>query len=359
MAKKKPVKKATKKKATKKKILPSDFTAPRRPDADRRVRQAVRIARVMKVLELIQSRGRWTRKDIAAELEVSIRTVYRDLDVLRLLGVPYYDEGDKNFLRVRSDYRFPILPLNQEELLGLSLATVLTKSTGLNITAGAKPTIRKIAEYSNEETHELIDDAMRLMSVFNLKMADHSEHHEAIKNVQLALIQGKKIAGEYESPYEKSSRQLTIHPYRFCLIKRAWYVIGNIEGEQETKTFRVARFKTLRMLNQQATVPENFDIHDHFGNAWAVYRGEPSFEVELRFEPQAARVVTETIWHHTQKSKWHKDGSVTLTFQVDGLEEILHWILTWTGKVTIQKPEELRANFRKTLDAGIKMNSNS
>ena len=72
------------------KSLPPDSTVPRRPDADRRVRQADRIARVLRVLELIQSRGRWTRKAIAEELEVSIRTVYRDLDVLRFLGVPYY-----------------------------------------------------------------------------------------------------------------------------------------------------------------------------------------------------------------------------------------------------------------------------
>ena len=354
MAKKK--KKKAVKKATKK-SLPPDSTVPRRPDADRRIRQADRIARVLRVLELIQSRGRWTRKAIAEELEVSIRTVYRDLDVLRFLGVPYYDEGEQNFIRVRTDYRFPILPLNQEEILGLSLASLLTHSDGLNITAGAKPTIRKIAEYSNEETQELIDDAMRLMSVFDLKIADHSQHHEAIKTVQLALIQGKQIAGMYESPYEAKPCKLTIHPYRFCLIKRAWYIIGKIEGEQETKTFRVARFKTLQMLNQQATVPENFDLHEHFGNAWAVYRGNASYNVELRFEPEAAKVVTETIWHHTQKSTWHKDGSVTLTFQVDGLEEILHWILTWTGKVTIVEPGELRSRFRETLEAGIKMNS--
>ncbi len=70
-----------------------------RPDRDRRVRQADRLARILRVLELIQSRGRWTTRAIADEIECSERTVYRDLDVLRFAGIPYYREGDQQFKR--------------------------------------------------------------------------------------------------------------------------------------------------------------------------------------------------------------------------------------------------------------------
>ncbi len=122
-----------------------------------------------------------------------------------------------------------------------------------------------------------------------------------------------------QSPYEPRPVKLQLHPYRLCLIKNAWYVIGKPTDAAEPQTYRVARFKTVQMLDQPADVPEDFDLKECFGNAWAVFRGEESYDVEIWFTPEAAKVVTETIWHHTQKVKSHKDGSVTLSFHVDGL----------------------------------------
>ncbi len=326
-----------------------------RPDRDRRVRQADRLARVLRVLELIQSRGRWTTKAIADEIECSERTVYRDLDVLKFAGIPYYREGDQQFVRVRSDFRFPVMTLTDDEVLGLSLAAAITKAPGLDVTAGAVPATRKLAAVSKEKTQELIDDAMRLVSVLDLKLVDHSRHHEAIRTIQLALLQGKQISGLYESPYEPTPVRLKLHPYRLCLIKNAWYVIGTMADEKVPKTFRVARFKTLRMQTELATVPEDFDLRTYFGNAWAVFRGDQSYDIELKFKPTAAKVVTETIWHHTQKASTHKDGSLTLSFQVDGLNEILNWILSWAGQVRVQKPDELKAMFVQALEDAIQM----
>lgn len=330
-----------------------------RPDRDRRVRQADRMARVLKVLELIQSRGRWTTKSIAEELACSERTVYRDLDVLRFAGIPYYREGNQQFIRVRPDYRFPTLSLTEDEVLGLSLAKAMTKSPGLNVTPGADPTIRKLLAASREGTQELIEDAQKLVSVLDLKLVDHSRHHETIKTVQWALLRGKQISGLYESPYETSAVKLKLHPYRLCLLKNAWYVIGKPAEETAPRTFRIARFKTLRMIEEPANIPDDFDLHSYFGNAWAVYRGDKRYDIKLRFSRTAAKVVTETIWHPTQKSKLHRDGTTTLTFQVDGLEEILHWVLSWAGRVQVEEPKELKNLFIKTLKDAIRMNAES
>lgn len=327
-----------------------------RPDRDRRVRQADRLARILRVLELVQSRGRWTTKAIAEEIECSERTVYRDLDVLRFAGIPYYREGDQQFVRVRPDFRFPVMSLTEDEVLGLSVAAVMTNSPGLNVTAGATPATRKLAAVSKQETQELIDDAMRLVSVLDLKLVDHSRHHQVIKTVQLALIHGKQISGLYESPYEANPVRLKLHPYRLCLIKNAWYVIGQASNESTPRTYRIARFKTLRELDESADVPETFDLKVYFGNAWAVFRGEQSYDVELSFTAHAGKIVTETIWHHTQRVSPQKDGSVSMTFKVDGLEEITNWILSWTGRCKVVQPMALRKLVVEKLTAALQMN---
>lgn len=313
-----------------------------RPDRDRRIRQADRLARILRVLQLIQSQRRWNAKSIAQELEVTERTVYRDLQALEFAGVPWYYDQQQMCYRIRSDYRFAVPSLTDDEALGQVLATAITKAEGLNISDGAAPTTRKIAASSKNSVGQLMADAENLISVMDLKLADHSQHREIITTIQLALVQKKQVTGKYESPYQDEAIGLSLHPIRLCLVKSAWYLIAHPTDSEEIKTYRVARFKTMRMLDSDADVPDKFDLEKFFGNAWSVFRGDKSFDVEITFNSAAAKIVTETIWHHTQEKKFHPDGSVTLSFTVDGLEEICNWLMSWAQCSRVEKPDELR-----------------
>lgn len=341
--------------AKKKVTVPKEI--PGRRDADRRVRQSERIARVLHILNLIQSRGRWNVTAIAQELGCSQRTVHRDLNVLEFSGVPFYFSEEEQCYRVRPDYRFPTLMLSNEEALGQAIATAISKAPGLDIGLGAAPTTTRLAAASKDETKQIIADAMSLVDVFDLKLADHSRHGEILKTIQLALLASSQVAGVYESPYEESPIKLTIHPYRLCLVKQAWYLIGHIDSEKQVKTFRAARFKTLRQIQATADRPKDFDLREYFGNAWSVYRGDPSYDVELCFDATVAKTVVETHWHHTQQTIKNRDGSITLKFTVDGLEEIEHWIMGWTGHVEIIKPIELRTSILARLHKAIQLNA--
>jgi predicted DNA-binding transcriptional regulator YafY len=314
----------------------------KKPDADRRLRQADRLARVLRVLQLIQGRGRWDAKALAQEIECSERTVYRDLVVLELAGVPWTYEKESSCYRVRPDYQFPVLNLTDEELLGQATATSTSKAPGLDVNLGAKPTSEKLSAKASDKAETILTEAQRFTQVLDLKLADHSRHRDFIRTVQWALIQRKQVTGQYESPYESKPVKLTLHPYRLCLVKSAWYLIGRTSTDEQPRTYRIVRFKTLRMLDEPAVVPEEFDLRKYFGNAWGVYRGEESYAVELHFAKDATEVVTETVWHHTQNIQRHADGTVTMTFTVDGLNEIVRWVLGWAGRVKVVQPTELR-----------------
>ena len=310
-------------------------------DADRRLRQADRLARILRVLQLLQSRGRWNAKSIAEELEVSTRTVHRDLTVLELAGVPWTHDKQDQCYRLRPDYVFPVLNLTDDEVIGQATATAATQAPGLDINTGAKPTSHKLAA-SREEIESLLTEATRFTEVLDLKLADHSKHREVIRTIQWALLERRQVTGHYVSPYEPKPVKLTLHPFRICLIKSAWYLIGKPVDGDRPQTYRAARFKSLRMLDEPAEIPDDFDLKDYFGDAWAVYRGEQTYDVELLFTADAADIVTETQWHHTQKVKRHKAGTATLTFRVDGLNEIVRWVLGWAGRVQVVQPPELR-----------------
>ena len=81
--------------------------AKKRTDADRRVRQSDRLARVLRVLQLIQGTGPWTAPSIAKELECSERTVYRDLQTLAAAGVPWFFDDFGQSYRIRDGYKGP------------------------------------------------------------------------------------------------------------------------------------------------------------------------------------------------------------------------------------------------------------
>lgn len=326
-----------------------------RSDSDRRVRQADRLARLLRILEHIQGRGHWTAKDLAAEEECSERTVFRALQSLELAGVPWYFDEVSKCYRVRPDYRFPSLNLTTPELVDQVTASAVTMAA-----TGSKATLatnKKLKATATEATSQLLKDAERLISVLGLQMADHGKHYEMLRTVQRALLDRKQLTGKYKSPYDQKAKQLRLTPYRLCLVKQAWYLIAVAAGSTEPQTYRIARFKTLRQIDSLAKVPDLFDLKEYFGDAWTVYRGDQKYDVEIEFPKEVADLVVETIWHATQKVQRQRGGSVRLRFQVDGLEEIVHWVLAWSGGARVVKPLQLRELVVRRLKTALELNA--
>lgn len=90
-----------------------------RSDADRRVRQCERLARIIKVMHLISGRGRWDAAALAEELECSQRTIHRLLQTLSLAGVPWHFDEKLRTYRIRPGYKFPLLKGTPEKQLPL------------------------------------------------------------------------------------------------------------------------------------------------------------------------------------------------------------------------------------------------
>ncbi len=345
------------KKAGKRSVKSAPDVAQKRRDADRRLRQHVRFARILKLLEILQGRRRQNAASLAQEMEVSVRTVRRDLEVLGLAGVRVeYDRVEQSYV-LHGDYRFAVTGLTDEELLGQATAATLTSAKGLDVGAGAGPTVRKLGATVKDGARKLLEDAQRVTAVLDLGLADHDGHREVIRTIQFALVQKCALEGIYASPHRPGENTVLLHPIRLCLLKQAWYLIARPDGTDHPVTYRVARFRSLRRLDLRSDVPDEFDLRAYFGDAWAVFRGKPSYDVELRFLPPAAPLVQETTWHHTQRIRQGADGSVTLEFRVDGLEEIVWWVLGWSGTVEVVRPAELREMVAEKLRHALALNA--
>jgi predicted DNA-binding transcriptional regulator YafY len=314
------------------------------------------MANVMRLQELLLGRGRWNVKSLAAELDCSEKTIHRYLAVLEIAGVPWYYDSHDRCYRVRPGFKFPVVNLTPDELLLQAAATAMTRAAGIAAGADAKPATRKIAAACSQEVADMLADAEAVMTVLDLKLADHSRHQEMIRTVQWALVRKKQVTGQYLTPYQAKPVRLALHPYRLCFAGQAWYLIArSVEGKLP-KTYRIARFQSLRMIDAPAQRPPKFSLEQYFGNAWGVYRGQETFDVEIEFSKEAAPLVLETRWHKTQQVKRQPDGRAILSFRVDGLEEILSWVLGWSGWAKVIKPEKLREMVGEKLRTAMAMN---
>jgi len=330
----------------------------KRSDADSRIRQADRSAKMIRIMQLVQGNARWDAEGLASEFECSKRTIERYIETLELSGVPiYYDKTDRCY-RLRFDFQFPVLNLSVDETLDQSLGLAI--SSNREISPGQnKAMLEKVAARSGKETKELINDVMNVVSSFDLKLVDHSQSADQLRTLQWALIEGQQVTGTYQSPYHAVESKLTLHPYRLCFIRSAWYLFARPDVQPATvspRIYRVVRFKTLKLNDRPSIVPAVFDLQEFLGNAWSVWRGETTYEVEILFTPTSASIVTETKWHHTQRVERHRDGSATVFFTVDGLGEIVWWLLSWAPFARVEKPAELRELLIEQLIASLAQN---
>ena len=110
------------------------------------------------------------------------------------------------------------------------------------------------------------------------------------------------------------------------------------------------------MIDAAAQRPDKFSLDDYFGNAWGVFRGKEPFDVQVEFTKEEAALVTETRCHKTQRVKRLPDGRAVLTFMVDRLDEVLWWVLGWSGRVKVLAPEKLREMVLDKLRTAIEIN---
>ena len=320
-----------------------------RPDRDRRVRQADRMARVLGVLWRIQGRGSWNASKLAAELDCTVRTVHRDLAVLSYAGVPWYFDRDADGYRVRDGVTFPTLPLTDAE----AFSQVEAEEVAANVAGFGDRLSPKLTNDRNAA--EKLEDARSVVSVSGLKFGTAEGIGPKAEAVRFAVLNGLRVRGEYK--VEGGVKTLDLHPYRLCLLGRAWYVVGRNDGEDAPKTYKLGRFETLEPTDEPGDDAADFDLDGYLGDAWAVFRGGESYDVEVWCPAEGAGRMTETRWHRSQRVERHPDGSVTLRFRVCGLTEVAEWVLSQTPKVRAVAPDALKERVIALLERSLDLHA--
>lgn len=240
----------------------------------------MRASRLVSLLLLLQSRGGQTAAQLAEELEVSVRTIHRDVDALSASGVPIYaDRGPHGGIRLVDGYRTRLTGMTADEAEALFLAGVPGPAAELGLgTVVAAARLKVLAALPTE----LRARASRLVERFHLDAAAWYHADEPVPHLgplSEAVWEARRIRIAYDRGDKTVERVLD--PLGLVLKAGVWYLVAAADGQP--RTYRVSRVAGVTPLDEHVERPEGFDLAAFWTESSAAYeRDTPRVDVTLR-----------------------------------------------------------------------------
>lgn len=310
-----------------------------------------RVHRLLRLISLLQSGRTFTADQLAEELNVSRRTLFRDLNMLDLAGVPYHYDAKLRTYRIDQSFFLPSLNLTLEEALAILLVT--RRFISRQSLPTYDPATRAAVKIESGLPSAVQEYCGRMLDGVKVQMpplVDASRVEQVFGQIHAALGEQRKLDIEYESYFEHDVVKSTVHPYRLLFVSRAWYLVAYSEVHKEVRTFKLDRIIKVNPRQQLFEPDPEFDLDKYFGLAWSIIPEGQVYHVKLRFLPKVAGNVEEISWHKTQQFTAQPDGSCLFEADVDGLGEITWWILGYGDQVIVEEPPELRERVRQIAE---------
>ena len=224
-----------------------------------------------------------TAQQLANELEVSVRTIYRDVDELSASGIPVFaDRGTNGGLQLVEGYRTRLTGLTTEEAETLFLSGYPGPAAQLGLgTVLAAAQLKVLAALPPE----LRSRATRIRQRFHLDAPGWFQRNEAVpalEHVAEAVWSDRTVQMAYRrGGSDGPVVDRTVDPLGVVLKAGVWYMVAR--SENQLRTYRVSRILELALLPTRFERPEEFDLADYWERSVADYAGAlPSFSAKLR-----------------------------------------------------------------------------
>ncbi len=301
------------------------------------------LGRLLKLVFILQSRSYPNAKELAERCEVSRRTIYRDLELLSEARVPVRFRPDRQGYELAKTFFLPPLNLEENEALALLiLARQWKGGDALSLWRHAGSGAIKLVQALPQEVR---DRVVRAAEPFqpDTKPPDiplgRRVIHEAILDALKRQIQLRLWYRNSETQVEDCTK---FSIYRLVLNESLWYLVGRSSLHRRIEVLGVPWVQKALLTDDRYAIPPRFNLERFLGRSWGVQRPQVRYHVWLRFAPCAAPEAIEASWIRGLNRILLEDGRVDLQFVVDGLDELLRWVIGFGEEVEVLQPWELR-----------------
>jgi predicted DNA-binding transcriptional regulator YafY len=305
----------------------------------------MRASRLVQLLLFLQTRGRTTAAVLARELEVSERTIHRDVDALSAAGVPIYAErGPHGGIQLIDGYRTRLTGLTGDEAEALFLSGLPGPAAELGLgTVVAAARLKVLAALPSE----LRVRASRLVERFHLDAAGWFHAGEEVPQLAL-LAEAVWESRRLEISYRRGDTEVdrTLDPLGLVLKAGIWYLVATSEGQ--VRTYRVSRIRSATAGAEAGTRPPDFDLAAYWAESITAYeRDAPRVAVTIRIDPAVIGVLAEALGSQAVRNAEtipasDPDGWVHLRVTADWPDEVPGRLISLGSRAEILDPPEVR-----------------
>jgi len=320
----------------------------------------MRADRLLSEVLLLQSRGRLTGRQMAKRLEISERTVHRDMEALSASGVPVFAlRGSRGGWQLDDHWRTQVPGLDEVELRALLMAQPRVIGDA-RLAAAAERALEKLTAALPLSLRERAASIRQRLYVDTTGWRGTSEDLSMLPIVQEAVSRDRKLKIRYwkaeGKPAERVLVQRVLDPLGLVAKGSTWYLVARTPHGY--RTYRVSRIEEATLLARPSQRPANFDLASWWASSTERFRESwQHFEATLRLEPGAAkdmkmwRTVTQVA--PTAAGRSARDTWVTLRVQFADEEEARFVVLGMGPRVEVIEPVALRERVVKDAAAVI------
>ncbi|MBU0680438.1 MAG: WYL domain-containing protein [Proteobacteria bacterium] len=290
---------------------------------------------------------------LAAEWEVSSKTIQRDLEYLRYdLEAPLeYSAKERGYYYTEERFQLPAMDVKESDLFAIYLAEkLLSQYEGTPVYHNLCQVFQKIEDSLPSKTTLGPGSDFSRFSFF-------SAAQTMIRpGIWQAVFDGLRTLHSLDIKYQlpgskdKGSKR-RIDPYHGVRFEGDWYVIAYCHLRKAIRTFSLARISEAAVHPERFTIPDDFDFQaisaSHFGVHWS----DNETKVRIRFGKEVAPYIRERTWHESQQITNNEDGSLDLELTVSHLFELKKWLLSWGSQAQVLEPGELAKEIKAEVGA--------
>ncbi len=316
------------------------------------------LARRINQIDDIIRRGTYpSAAQIAKELDVSLRTVNRDLNNMRdFYYAPLeYDTNKRGWYYKDPNYFIKYIQFEEGELFSLSLFDTLLlqyKNTPL------EENLRSVFEKIRTSLPDTVSIDSRFLddSVTYIPDALAPINKEVFDTIFSAVNKGLTLTSDYKPLQKTTYMERKFNPYHIICQRGNWYAIGFCHLKNEVRIFSFSRMKNVQLTKEHFKVPETFNAKDYIDKTMGVWlSAKTKHKVRLLFSSEIGTFAAEHIWHENQTVKQNADGSVEVSFETTQLPEVKRLVLGQGRTVKVLEPQELVDQIREEVEAIKKM----
>jgi predicted DNA-binding transcriptional regulator YafY len=316
----------------------------------------MRASRLVSMMLLLQARGRMTADDLAAELEVSVRTIYRDVEALHSSGVPLYGEpGRDGGYRLLDGYRTRLTGLTGDEAAALALTALPGPAAELGLGMAATAAAVKIRAALSAELRERADHVDRRLHVDPRDWYADPRQTPFLAEVADAVWRQRRLQVRYRRWREPREVDRVVEPLGLVLKTGRWYVVAR--SAEELRTYRVSHLLQVRPLEEEFIRPVGFDLAAHWRDWVADFDGRRHDEqaARVRLSPRVLQRLSDLLEPAIVQSILDSAGEpdscgwVSAAFPIESIEHAHGELLRLGADVEVTAPPVLRERLARTV----------